>query len=127
MEASRSISYMITNKYLDPSAQKAYINSINGRVEHIQVVQEVMQHAKANKKTVHITWFDLVDAFGSIPHMLIPYVLQHYHLPPQIISYITSMYSQLEGRVKTQEWETEIFRFIRGAFQGCPYSGKFSS
>ena len=123
LEASRSISYMITNKYLDPSAQKAYINGINGCVEHVCVVQEVINHAKANNKTAHITWFDLVDAFGSLSHVLIPYVFHHYHFPKEIISYIQNMYSKLRGRVKTQDWETEIFQFLRGAFAGDPYSG----
>ena len=114
---------MIMNKYLDPSAQKAYINGINGCVEHVQVVQEVIQHAKANNKTVHITWFDLVDAFGSLSHMLIPHVFRHYHFPNEIISYIQNIYSKLRGKIRTTNWETELFEFLRGAFQGCPYSG----
>ena len=102
MESSRTIDFMIKNNYLDPSAQKAYIKGINGCVEHVQVVQEVIQHAKANHKTVHLTWFDLIDAFGSLPHMLIPHVLQHYFIPTQIISYIVDIYSKLKGRIKTK-------------------------
>ena len=123
LESSRSISFMIMNKYLDPSAQKAFIQGVNGCVEHVQVLQEVIQHAKDNKKTAHITWFDLIDAFGSLSHMLIPYVLQHYHLPTRIINYIKHMYTQLKGRIKTKDWETEIFSFLRGTFQGDPFSG----
>ena len=123
LESSRTMSYMISNKYLDPSAQKAYIQGINGCVEHVQVVQEVIQHAKSNHKTAHITWIDLIDAFGSISHMLIYLVLKHYHLPPQIINYIKNIYSKLKGRVKTKDWETETFDFLKGVFQGDPYSG----
>jgi hypothetical protein len=123
MESSRTIDFMIKNKYLDPSAQKAYIEGINGCVEHIQVIQEVIQHAKANHKTVHISWFDLVDAFGSLSHMLIPHVMNHYHLPREISNYIQNMYSKLQGRVKTHHWETDVFKFLKGAFQGDPFSG----
>ena len=123
MESSRTITFMITNGYLDPSAQKAFINGINGCVEHVQVIQEVIQHAKSNHKTAHITWFDLMDAFGSLSHMLILHVLQHYHLPRTIIKYIEDFYKKLEGKVKTQDWETEIFKFLRGTFQGDPFSG----
>ena len=50
---------------MDPTAQKAFIEGINGCVEHIEVVQEEIQHARLSKKTVHITWFDLTDEFGS--------------------------------------------------------------
>ena len=33
------------------------------------------------------------------------------------------MYSKLEGKIKTQNWETDIFKFLKGVFQGDPYSG----
>ena len=114
---------MVANKYLDPIAQKAYLEGINGCVEHVCVIQEILQNAKFNHKTVHITWFDLEDAFGSVSHMLIPFVTKYYNLPTQIIKYITDLYSKLEGRVKTQDWEGEIFQFLKGVFQGDPYSG----
>ena len=123
LESSRTMSFMISNKYLDPSAQKAYVEGVNGCVEHVQVVQEVIQNAKSNHKTAYITWIDLIDAFGSIIHMLIYIVLKHYHLPDQIIIYIKNIYSKLKGRVKTKDWETNTFEFLKGVFQGDPYSG----
>ena len=110
------------NKYIDPSAQKVFIKGITGCVEHIEVVQEIIQHARLNKKTVHITWFDLADAFGSVSHDLIPIVLAHYQVPQNIIDYIMDLYSKLEGRVVTPDWETDVFQFKRGVFQGDPYS-----
>ena len=104
-------------------AQKAYVNGINGCMEHVTVVQEVIQHAKLNKKTLHAMWFDLQDAFGSVAHELIPYVMEHYHIPKQIIAYIISLYSKLEGKVVTRDWESELFKFLKGVFQGDPFSG----
>ena len=46
---------MVSNKYLDPIAQKANIEEINGCIEHVTVVQEVIEDAKHNKKlyTLH--------------------------------------------------------------------------
>ena len=123
LEAQRTIDFMVANKYLDPAAQKAYIEGINGCVEHVTVVQEVIQHAKHNHKTVHITWFDLEDAFGSVAHMLIPIVMNYYNIPTQITTYITSLYSKLQGKIHTQNWESEIFKFLKGVFQGDPFSG----
>ena len=113
---------LIVNLLFDTTAQKAFVEGINGCVEHIQVVQEIIQHARLNKKTVHITWFDLADAFGSVSHELIPLVLAHYNLPENIIHYIVDLYSKLEGRVVTPDWETDVFQFKRGVFQGDPYS-----
>ena len=123
LEAQRTTDFMVANKYLDPAAQKAYMNGINGCVEHVTVIQEIIQNAKHNHKTVHITWFDLEDAFGSVSHMLIPIVMNYYSLPTQITKYITSLYSKLEGKIKTQNWESDIFKFLKGVFQGDPYSG----
>ena len=123
LEAGRTLRFMLENKYLDPMAQKAYVNGINGCMEHVTVVQEVIQHAKLNKKTLHATWFDLQDAFGSVAHELIPYVMEHYHIPKQVITYIISLYSKLEGKVVTRDWESELFNFLKGVFQGDPFSG----
>ena len=123
LEAERCLSFMLQNKYLDPSAQKAYVNGINGCVEHVTVVSEAIQHAKLNHKTLHASWMDLKDAFGSVPHALIPYVMSYYHMPKTIIAYITNLYSKLEGKVSTKNWESNTFRFLRGVFQGDPLSG----
>ena len=32
------------------------------------------------------------------------------------------LYSKLEGRVVTPDWETDVFQFKKGVFQGDPYS-----
>ena len=106
LEADRAIDYMIKNKYLDPTAQKAYISGINGCVEHVTVVNEIIQDAKSKRKSVNINWIDLADAFGSLSHQLIPVVLKHYYFPNIILDYIKSLYSKLQGRLVTNEWET---------------------
>ena len=123
LEAQRTINFMVANKYLDPVAQKAYIDGINGCVEHVTVVQEVIQHAKTNHRTAHITWFDLEDAFGSISHVLIPFVMNYYHIPTNIIKYISNLYTKLKGKVSTNNWESDVFNFLKGVFQGDPFSG----
>ena len=34
-----------------------------------------------------------------------------------------NIHSKLKGRVKTKDWETNTFEFLKGVFQGDPYSG----
>ena len=92
IESEQTLSFMLQNNYLDPSAQKAYVNSINGCVEYVTVVNEAMRPAKLHNKTLQVTWMDLKDAFGSVPHVLISYVMSYYHIPQQNITYITSLY-----------------------------------
>ena len=49
--------------------------------------------------------------------------MNYYFLPTQIIRYITNLYTKLKGRVCTKDWESDIFNFLKGVFQGDPFSG----
>jgi len=120
--AQRTTEFMLRNNYIDPEIQKAFISKINGTIEHNQVLQEIIRHSKHNKKTAHITFFDLEDAFGSVSHDLISYSLSRYQFPPEIKNYISSLYTKLEGSVVTQQWQSRPFNFKKGIFQGDPWS-----
>ena len=109
--------FMTANEYIDSSIQKAFLKGIN-----IQVLQEVIQDAKAKKKSLHISWYDLTDAYGSISHDLITHCMKHFHMPEREIKYIESLYSKLNGKVMTKNWESERFRFCNGIFLGDIYS-----
>ena len=85
-------------------------------------MQEIVNHCKLNRKTLHVTWFDLEDAFGSVPHDLIPTALERMRLPENIRTYISSLYSKLQGKVKTKEFTSDTFHFKKGVFQGDPLS-----
>ena len=39
-------------------------------------MEEIIKDAREQKKTAHITFFDLEDAFGSVPHSLIQETLK---------------------------------------------------
>ena len=65
--AKRTTDYLLINGLIDPEVQKAFLPGINGCIEHNVVLEEVIKDARINKKTLHITFFDLADAFGSVP------------------------------------------------------------
>ena len=50
IKADHLTEYMLENKYIDPAVQKAFLRKINGCVEHIQVIQEIIQDAKSRKR-----------------------------------------------------------------------------
>ena len=55
IKAKRMSTFMVDNEYIDVSLQKAYLEGINGCIEHIHVLQQIIQDAKARNRTVHIS------------------------------------------------------------------------
>ena len=82
---ARLTSFLIGNKLIDPKMQKAFIPGVNGCIEHNLAMEEIMKDARKQKKTAHITFFDLEDAFGSVPHSLIMESLKMNFVPQNII------------------------------------------
>ena len=82
----------------------------------------VVKSARKNKRTTHITFFDLEDAFGSVPHSLIMDTLRRNHLPENICTYLSLFYANCRAVVETPSWRSQPFPFCRGVFQGDPLS-----
>ena len=51
-------------------------------------MDEIIKDTKSKSKTVNITFFDLADAFGSVPHTLITESLRRNNFPPEVSLYI---------------------------------------
>ena len=120
--AKRLTKFLTVNNYIDEKVQKAFLPGINGTIEHNVVLDEIISQAKTNKKTVHVTFFDLEDAFGSVPHPLIIHTLKRFHVPAEIQLYINTLYNNQLSRVFTDSFSTDGFPFKRGVFQGDPLS-----
>ena len=133
--SQRLSTFLTENKLIDNSVQKAFLRKINGTIEHNQSIQEVLLHARANRRTAHLTFFDLEDAFGSVQHNLISHCLNRYKVPlqsshtnsrfllftiPKI--HCKNLYQNLNGTVVTKHWSSEKFVFKKGVFQGDPLS-----
>ena len=120
--SKRFTSFLLDNNYIDAKMQKAFLPGINGCIEHNICLDEIIKDVKNKRKTVHITFFDLADAFGSVPHNLITATLKRNNFPPEIQFYINQFYTNIQARVQTQTFKSEIFQFKRGVFQGDPLS-----
>ena len=93
--------------------QKAFVQNINGTKEHNQVLQK-SSAVPDPKKTVHCTFFDLKDAFGSISHKLIEICLDRYLIPIYIKSYIVNLYCGFMVRTQVQVGSLKSFSSIKG-------------
>ena len=120
--SQRLASYLTANNFIDSSIQKAFLNKINGTIEHNQCIQEILLNARSNRRTAHLTFFDLADAFGSVQHNLISHCLQRYQVPLPVQNYIMNLYNILGGSVVTKSWTSNKFEFKKGVYQGDPLS-----
>ena len=107
---------------MDSETQKAFLKGINGCVEHNIVMNELLADVRKKRRTMHVTFFDLADAFGSIEHELIHHTMKRNGIPPAICNYVKTLYDRLNGSVKGPLWESTNFSFRRGVFQGDPLS-----
>ena len=86
-------------------------------MEYIFVTSVIIQNAVQNG-LLSVTFLDLKNAFGWVPHQLIYDMLAHIQLPLGVRSYITSAYSQLTARVVTKNWSTPSFPISKRSLPG---------
>ncbi len=121
--------HLIKNKYLDINIQKAF-NRYNGTHEGIQELYNVQNIYKANKinksptsfKDLFVTFLDIKNAYGSINHSFILFVMKQYKVPEEIVNYFQKFYSQLKIRIISVDFESEYFDMERGVIQGDHFS-----
>ena len=91
--AKRTTDYLTKNGLFDPTVQNAFLPGISGCTEHNTVMEEIIRDIKHRKHTAHIAFFDLADAFGSVPHDLIHHTLQRNHFPQPVQEYFKNLSS----------------------------------
>ena len=96
--------------------------TVPGCTEHHLKLSSVLAEAHSNHKSLAVCWLDLANAYGSVHHSLIDYSLRHYHAPPQFLSAVQSLFSGLNAKVITAEWETPVIPLQKGVYQGDPLS-----
>ena len=119
---NRWLSYMTSNKYINRDVQKAFMKATPGCTEHHTKLAAILSEARQKHKSLTACWIDLTNAYGSVHHALIQYSLRHYHAPSQFQNILKSLYSDLSGKVITQDWVTPTIPLEIGVYQGDPLS-----
>ena len=122
LRADRLLSYALDNGYIDTSIQKGGVPGVSGCLEHTAILSQMIREAKAEKKNLVVTWLDIANAYGSIPHSLIQVALQRAHVPEDVCKLIDSYYSDVKIRFTTNSFTTEWQRVEKGIITGCTLS-----
>ena len=122
MKADRITDFLIESCYIDPAIQKGGIPGVSGCLEHTSILSQLIREAKAEKKNLVVTWLDIANAYGSIPHDVIMKALQRAHVPENTRQLIESYYSDVKIRFTTREFTTSWQRLEKGIITGCTLS-----
>ncbi|KAL6487621.1 hypothetical protein MHYP_G00042470 [Metynnis hypsauchen] len=73
--------FLNDNSYIDTNCQKAGLPGFPGCIEHASMIWEQIQCAKREKSDLHVVWLDMANAYGSVTHKLVEFVLEFFHIP----------------------------------------------
>ena len=85
--------HLINNKFINKSVQKGCMEIVPGCREHISMVWAALKEAKSKNLSLATIWFDIANAYGSIPHKLIIFALFRCGVCPKWIHLIETYYS----------------------------------
>ena len=111
-------SFLLTSGIINPSTQKGFLRNSNSVIEHIHALNAILNQARELRVPLSITFLDLKNAFGSIPHCLITDMFQLVGIPEKIFNYIQHCYRNMTAYIQSQEWITPSFPITQGVFQG---------
>uniref|UniRef100_H3GYD1 Reverse transcriptase domain-containing protein n=1 Tax=Phytophthora ramorum TaxID=164328 RepID=H3GYD1_PHYRM len=103
-------------------AQKGF-RTVNGCGEHNFLASTLIDHARRSRRELHMVWYDLKNAFGSVPQELLWEVLQRMGVPPAFVEVCQGLYQDAAFTVgNAADGPTDLVRQLVGVFQGCPLS-----
>ena len=116
--SKRIQSFTRSNNIIDTKVQKGFLDNLSGCTEHSLVLQNIIRHARRTKHALHCIWLDLRNAFGSVRHDYLSFIINHYNLPQWLQSYINSLYSNICASITTPLYHTARIQLAKGVFQG---------
>ena len=106
--AHRMTTFLMSNRYINTSAQKAGIPGFPGCLEHSQMIWNSILSAKRDKTELHVIWLDLANAYGLFPHHLIRMALEFFNFPRKveeiIMKYFISAFMKFTVKNYTTKW-----------------------
>ena len=81
-------------------AQKGFL-AFDGCAEHNFILRSMMTDSRRRKHNLVLTWLDLQDAFGSVPHHLMLSTMERLGLSGSVLEIVRDIYSHSTIAVRT--------------------------
>jgi hypothetical protein len=102
--------------------QKGFVPRRAGCVEHVAVVNALINDAVQKREPIYVLSLDLRDGFGSAPHDLIRRNLNDLGIPENIKNLVIEFYEDAYIQIQTKGGCTGKIEIGKGVKQGCPLS-----
>lgn len=118
--ARRLTLWATTNDIMSPEQKSA--RPSEGCYEHTFILQSLIGDARRNQKDLYLSWLDLRNAFGSIPHSAILTTLTHVGIALPLVNFLQNAYTNATTDIRTNKGLSECIPIHSGVKQGCPLS-----
>ena len=93
-----------------------------GLQEHVFCFKTAIEDFKHESGKLHVIFFDIADAFGSLEHKIILQEMDKLGIPHHYTEIIKDAYNGSTFKVRTSDGETKPINRERGIIQECPWS-----
>ncbi|KAK3923114.1 Retrovirus-related Pol polyprotein from type-2 retrotransposable element R2DM [Frankliniella fusca] len=101
--------------------QKGFMPA-EGCLEHNFIIQQAIDDVQESGRELTITWLDLRNAFGSVPHVVILEMLRQHGVHDHLVDVIKDAYQGCTTNFVTATGETRFVPMASGVKQGDPLS-----
>ena len=117
--ANRLATFLLQNGYINTSVQKAGILGFPWCVEHCAMIWHTIEEDKVNNDNLSVVWLDLANAYGSVPHKLIEFSLDFFHVPRKLKSFLMDYYTSFQVRFSVGDYLTQWQKLEVRIPMGC--------
>ena len=118
--AGRILAWAMDEGIMSPS-QKGFL-PMEGCLEHNHLMTSVLQDSRRRKRPIVLSWLDLKDAYGSVPHKTLFTIMGLAGLSGRTMEVVKDLYHQTTTSICTGKDKTGPITIMRGVKQGCPLS-----
>ena len=114
--------FLMSNHYIGTSVQEAGIPGLPGCLEHLQRIWNSILSAKREKTELHVIWFVLANAYGSVLHHLIRMALDFFNFPSKVGEIIMKSFNSVSTKFTVKDYTTKWQALEIGIMMGCVIS-----
>jgi exonuclease III len=86
--------------------------------DNCRLIEEIIDYMEKNKKDGYLITLDAQKAFDSVDHKYLLDILRKYGFPPQYISWVKMIYTNLRANVMINGYISNVFHIERSVKQG---------